>query len=61
MKLNVLYTKLGPAQKAKVRVVGDVVLYDNGTTIYEALWDRESDDLIPRTVATRNALNALGP
>lgn len=59
MKLVELYLKLGPAQKDKLKVVGEVVLYDAGTTIYEALWDRKSDELIPRNVATRNALNSL--
>lgn len=58
MTLNELYAKLPVSKHKNVKVIGDQVVYDTGTTIHVALIDDEGQ-LIPTTQAAKVALGAL--
>lgn len=58
MTLTQLYAKVPVAKHVNIKVIGNIVMYDSGTTIYEAFIDHEGN-LTPRTTATKNVLAAL--
>lgn len=58
MNLTELYAKLPVNKHANIRVIGNIVLYDGGTEIYQAYLDGDGE-LIPATQATKGALAKL--
>ncbi len=59
MTIQELYARLPAAKHPNIKVFGNVVLYDTGTTILEAFVD-ESGQLVPRNQATKAVLVVLG-
>lgn len=58
MTLTELYAKLPESKHGNIRVIGNQVIYDGGTAIYQAILDA-NDILIPLSKATKDWLNTL--
>lgn len=58
MTIVELYKKIPVAKHQNIKIVGNVVLYDSGTEIYQAYLGSDGE-LIPATQATKVALNNL--
>jgi len=58
MNLKELYQKIPSEKHGNIKVVGNIVLYDDGTTIYQAYLDGEGN-LVPATQITKIALKRL--
>jgi len=58
MNLNELYEKVPVQKHPNIKVIGDAVLYDSGTDIYQAYIDQDGE-LIPANQATKVALKNL--
>lgn len=58
MTLKELYAKVPVSKHPNIRVIEQMVIYDDGVNIYQAYIDQEGE-LVPANNATRNALKAL--
>ena len=58
MNLVELYKKVPVDKHQNIKVIGNIVLYDDGTDILQAYLDNE-EELIPGNQKTKTALKAL--
>ena len=60
MNLVELYKKVPVNKHQNIKVIGNIVLYDAGTDIFQAYLD-DKGELIPGNQRTKTALKALNP
>ena len=58
MNLVELYEKVPVNKHQNIKVIGNTVIYDTGTAIFQAYIDADGK-LVPATQATKEALNKL--
>ena len=59
MNLVELYSKLPPEKHKGIKVIGNLVIYDSGTVIYQCYLDGEGN-LVPADQASKDVLKKLG-